>query len=145
MPQIRKNMTTQEYESTGTLETVAGGVGGGAYQCEGPGGGENTGGEVSQAPPSYHGGGSSGQSHGRRRTQQPERGRQGEAGVFDELDLFLCCRPSATAAADAARRRRCRSREREDCLHRLVSIGDLFHGVRVVFFFPAKMTGIRGK
>jgi hypothetical protein len=36
---------------------VAGGVGGGAYQCEGPGGGENAGGEVSQAPPSYHGGG----------------------------------------------------------------------------------------
>jgi hypothetical protein len=95
-------MTTQEYESTGTLETVAGVVGGGAYQCEGPGGGENARGEVSQAPPSYHGGGSSGQSHGRRRTQQPERGRQGEAGVFDELDLFLCCRPSATAAADAA-------------------------------------------
>jgi hypothetical protein len=42
-------MTTQEYESTGTLETVAGGVGGGAYQYEGPGGGENVGGEVSQA------------------------------------------------------------------------------------------------
>jgi hypothetical protein len=40
-------MTTQEYESMGTLETVAGGVGGGDYQCEGPGGGENAGGEVS--------------------------------------------------------------------------------------------------
>jgi hypothetical protein len=36
-------MTTQEYESTGTLETVAEGIGGGAYQYEGPGG------EVSQA------------------------------------------------------------------------------------------------
>jgi hypothetical protein len=30
------------------------------------------------------------------------KGRQGEAGVFDGLDLFLCCRPSATTAADAA-------------------------------------------
>jgi hypothetical protein len=26
-----------------------------------------------------------------------------------------------------------------------VSIGDSFHGVRVVFSFPAKMTGIRAK
>jgi hypothetical protein len=41
------------------------------------------------------------------------------------------------------RRRRCRSREREDCLHRLVSIGDLFHGVRVVFFFSCENDGDR--
>jgi hypothetical protein len=70
-------MTTQEHERTGTLETVAGGGGGvveGTYQCEGAGGGENARGEVSRAPPSYHNGKFSGQSHGRHRTQQPERG-----------------------------------------------------------------------
>jgi hypothetical protein len=65
-----------------------------------------------------------------------ERGREGDAGVFDELG---CCTAAVAADAAIARAREIRSGREID-----VSIGDLFHGVRVVFSFPAKIKRIGG-
>jgi hypothetical protein len=147
MSKLRKNTNTQEHEHIGTLETVdletlvGGGGKVGTYHCESAGVGEDGRGQISQAPQSSSRGLRFNLMCATELCRPLERGREGDARVFDEMG---CCAaavsPPQPPPSLCTSRRRSRQRDRGS-----VSIGDLLHGVRVVFSFPVKMKGTGGE